>query len=245
MDARARGRVRRLARAGRRRHRQRRQDDTKDLAAAAIGAGRRVAANERSFNNEQGLPVTILNAPDDTEVLVLEMGMRGFGEIARLCDVARPTIGVVTAVGRAHTERVGGIDGVAPAKGELVEALPADGHGGAQRRRPAGARRWRDRTGATVLTFGESRDADVRVDAIAARRRWPGRRSASTRRGEPARCASRVSGAHMAIERRRARSPWPGSCGVDLDDGRRRARRRRGCRPMPDGACTAWRAARS
>jgi UDP-N-acetylmuramoyl-tripeptide--D-alanyl-D-alanine ligase len=100
---------------------------TKDLVAAALGADRRVAANVRSFNNEQGLPVTILGAPDDSEVLVLEMGMRGFGEIARLCDVAQPTIGVVTAVAGAHTERVGGIEGVARAKRELVEALPAAG----------------------------------------------------------------------------------------------------------------------
>ena len=84
---------------------------TKDLIAAAVGAGRRVAANEKSFNNEQGLPITILNAPDDTEVLVVEMGMRGFGEIFALCEVARPDIGVVTAVGHSHTERVGGIDG--------------------------------------------------------------------------------------------------------------------------------------
>ena len=88
---------------------------TKDLMAAACGAGRRTTANERSFNNEQGLPVTILNAPDDTEVLVLEMGMRGFGEISQLCEIARPDIGVVTVVGHAHTELVGGIDGVARA----------------------------------------------------------------------------------------------------------------------------------
>ena len=90
---------------------------TKDLVAAAVGAARRVAANERSFNNEQGLPVTILGAPDDTEVLVLEMGMRGLGEIARLCAVGRPDIGVVTSVAAAHTERVGGIDGRRPGQG--------------------------------------------------------------------------------------------------------------------------------
>jgi UDP-N-acetylmuramoyl-tripeptide--D-alanyl-D-alanine ligase len=100
---------------------------TKDLIAAALGATRRVTANERSFNNEQGLPVTILGAPDDVEVLVVEMGMRGLGEIALLCGVAAPTIGVVTSVGGAHTERVGGIEGVARAKRELVEALPPSG----------------------------------------------------------------------------------------------------------------------
>ncbi len=64
---------------------------TKDLTAAACAAARRTTANERSFNNEQGLPVTILGAPGDTEVLIVEMGMRGFGHITRLCDVARPT----------------------------------------------------------------------------------------------------------------------------------------------------------
>ena len=100
---------------------------TKDFIAAALGATRRVTANRRSFNNEQGLPVTILGAPDDVEALVVEMGMRGFGEIVRLCEVARPTIGVVTRVAASHTERVGGIEGVARAKRELVEQLPADG----------------------------------------------------------------------------------------------------------------------
>ena len=100
---------------------------TKDLAGAAIAAGRRVAANQRSYNNEQGLPVTVLGAADDTEVLVLEMGMRGFGEIARLCAIAPPTVGIVTAVADAHTARLGGIEGVARAKAELVLALPPSG----------------------------------------------------------------------------------------------------------------------
>ena len=96
---------------------------TKDLAWAALAATRRTWANERSFNNEQGLPTTLLNTPDGTEVLVLEMGMRGHGEIAELCRIARPTIGVVTRVAEAHSDRVGGIDGVARAKGELIESL--------------------------------------------------------------------------------------------------------------------------
>ena len=100
---------------------------TKDFIAAALGASRRVTANLRSFNNEQGLPVTILGAPDGVEALVVEMGMRGFGEIVRLCEVARPTIGVVTRVAASHTERVGGIEGVARAKRELVEQLPSNG----------------------------------------------------------------------------------------------------------------------
>jgi UDP-N-acetylmuramoyl-tripeptide--D-alanyl-D-alanine ligase len=138
---------------------------TKDLMVGAVGAGLRVAANERSFNNEQGLPVTILGAPDDAEVLVLEMGMRGFGEIRRLCDVGRPSIGVVTAVGRSHTGLVGGIDRVARAKRELVEALPGDGTAvlNADDEHVAAMR---GHTTASVLTFGATAEADVRADAI-------------------------------------------------------------------------------
>ena len=138
---------------------------TKDYAAAAIAVGRRVAANQRSYNNEQGLPVTVLGAADDTEVLVLEMGMRGFGEIARLCTVAPPTIGIVTAVAAAHTARLGGIDGVARAKAELVEALPQHGvailNADDQRVRTMAAL-----TKASTITFGESAGADVVVDHV-------------------------------------------------------------------------------
>lgn len=138
---------------------------TKDLAAAAIAAGRRVVANERSFNNEQGLPVTVLGAADGTEILVLEMGMRGFGEIARLCSVAPPTIGIVTAVAPSHTERVGGIDGVAKAKSELVAALPDNGvailNADDERVNAMSAV-----TRAAVVRFGESAASDVRAESI-------------------------------------------------------------------------------
>lgn len=136
---------------------------TKDLIAAALVATCRVTANVRSFNNEQGLPVTILGAPDDVQALVVEMGMRGLGEIRRLCEVARPTIGVVTSVASAHTERVGGIDGVALAKRELVEALPVSGtavlNGDDDRVRAMAAH-----TAATVLTYG--RGGDVRMGSL-------------------------------------------------------------------------------
>jgi UDP-N-acetylmuramoyl-tripeptide--D-alanyl-D-alanine ligase len=137
---------------------------TKDLIAAALGATRRVTANLRSFNNEQGLPVTILGAPADTEVLVVEMGMRGLGEITRLCSVAAPTIGIVTAVAGAHTERVGGLDGVALAKRELIEALPHSGVAvlNADDHRVAAMA---SHTDATVITYGLT--GDVRVSQLA------------------------------------------------------------------------------
>jgi UDP-N-acetylmuramoyl-tripeptide--D-alanyl-D-alanine ligase len=135
---------------------------TKDFVAAALGSTLRVAANERSFNNDQGLPVTILNARDDVEALVLEMGMRGFGEISRLCSIARPNIGIVTRVASAHTERVGDIDGVARAKSELVMALDASGFAvlNADDERVVAMRSLTD---ATVITYGASSLADVRV----------------------------------------------------------------------------------
>jgi UDP-N-acetylmuramoyl-tripeptide--D-alanyl-D-alanine ligase len=142
----------------------------KDLTAAVLATSLRTAANERSFNNDQGLPLTILAAPDDVEVLVVEMGMRGFGEIARLCEVARPSIGVVTAVAEAHSERVGGIEGVARAKGELIEALPAGGTAILNADQPL-VLAMSARTRAGVVTFGREhgdvRAEDVRLDARA------------------------------------------------------------------------------
>jgi UDP-N-acetylmuramoyl-tripeptide--D-alanyl-D-alanine ligase len=135
---------------------------TKDMAWAALAASRRTTANERSFNNEQGLPTTILNTPDDTDVMVVEMGMRGFGEIAALCRIAAPHIGLVTRVAEAHSDRVGGIEGVARAKSELIAALPNDGVAilNADDDRVRAMSRL---TTARCLLFGESADADVRL----------------------------------------------------------------------------------
>jgi UDP-N-acetylmuramoyl-tripeptide--D-alanyl-D-alanine ligase len=142
----------------------------KDLTAAVTARRWRTAAAERSYNNEQGLPVTILNAPDDTEALVLELGMRGFGEITRLAEVGRPTIGVVTLVAEAHTERVGGVEGVARAKAELVEALPPEGVAVLNADQPVVVDMAR-RTQARVVTFGAAlgdvRAVDVRLDQAA------------------------------------------------------------------------------
>jgi UDP-N-acetylmuramoyl-tripeptide--D-alanyl-D-alanine ligase len=100
---------------------------TKDLLAAVLGADRRVAASERSLNNELGVPLTLANAGEDTDIAVIEMGARGPGQIALLCEVARPTIAVVTAVAAVHTAMFGSLEGVARAKAELVEAVGAKG----------------------------------------------------------------------------------------------------------------------
>ncbi len=185
---------------------------TKDLISAACGAQLRTRANERSFNNEQGLPVTILDSPDDTEVLVLEMGMRGFGQISALCEVARPEIGVVTTVGYSHTELVGGIEGVARAKRELVEALPKSGVAvlNADDDRVSAMER---HTGASVLTFGST--GDVRISDLVLDELARPRFTLDTPWGSaPVQLA--VSGAHMVMNAAAAIAV-AGSLGVDLD----------------------------
>jgi UDP-N-acetylmuramoyl-tripeptide--D-alanyl-D-alanine ligase len=100
---------------------------TKDLLASALASRFRCAVSERSHNNELGVPLTLLNGPDHADAAVVELGARGAGHIKALCDVARPTVGVVTNVGLSHTEMLGDLDGVARAKSELVAAVPPEG----------------------------------------------------------------------------------------------------------------------
>jgi UDP-N-acetylmuramoyl-tripeptide--D-alanyl-D-alanine ligase len=98
---------------------------TKDLVAAALAPKFAVHASPGSYNNEAGVPLTLLAAGAATEALVLEMGARSHGDIAALCAIARPTVGVITNIGLAHAGSLGGRAGVARAKGELLEALDA------------------------------------------------------------------------------------------------------------------------
>lgn len=134
---------------------------TKDYIASALRTRFSVGASEKSLNNDQGMPVTLLNAPDDADALVLEMGMRGFGEIARLATLARPDVGVVTRVGESHGERVGGIEGVARAKGELIESLPSSGIAVLNGDDPR-VTAMRALTDARTYTYGSGDDADMR-----------------------------------------------------------------------------------
>ncbi len=98
---------------------------TKDFTASVLSRRLRVVASPASFNNEVGLPLTILSAGPDTEAVVCEMGARGPGHIRLLCGVSRPSIGVVTNVGVAHMELFGSPEVLRAAKAELPEALPA------------------------------------------------------------------------------------------------------------------------
>ncbi len=96
---------------------------TKDVLAAMLLAHRRTVATHENFNTEIGLPLTVLSAPPGTELLVLEMAMRGAGQIAELTRIAEPDVGVITNVGPVHVELLGSVEGVAAAKAELLGGL--------------------------------------------------------------------------------------------------------------------------
>ncbi len=170
---------------------------TKDLTAAAVGAGRSTVAARGSFNNELGVPLTCLAVEADTEVLVVEVGARAIGDVAALMPLVRPDLAIVTAIASAHLETFRDLDTVAVAKGEIVEALEPGG---------------------TAILNAD----DFRVVALAARTRAPvvtfGRRARVAVRGSDVPVdvvAEAVRLDSLGRPRFRARSPW-GSVDVAL-----------------------------
>jgi len=151
---------------------------TKDLAAQLVERLGPTIAPAGSYNNEFGHPLTVLRADAATRYLVLELSARGIGHIAYLCRVAPPRYGVVLNVGHAHAGEFGGLDQVARAKGELAEALPADGVAILNADDPR-VLAMAERTAARVVTFTASphtraprmpqppvRAADIRLDEL-------------------------------------------------------------------------------
>ena len=132
---------------------------TKDLLFAVLAPHRRTIASRGNFNTEIGLPLEILGAPAGTEVLVLEMAMRGAGQIAELVWVAEPDVGVIVSIGPVHLELLGSIEAIAAAKAELIAGLAP----GATAVIPAGEKLLEPhlRDDLEVVTFGE--DGDVRL----------------------------------------------------------------------------------
>ncbi len=167
----------------------------KDLIAAACSGVRKTHANVASFNNELGLPITLANAPADTEVAVLEMGARGIGHVSHLCEIARPNIGVITTIAAAHTELFGTLDQVAQAKGELIESLPVDGTAVLNADDQL-AMRAATRTRAQILTFGSSA-GDVRATGVVLDHNLRPHFKLSTPDGNYD-VSLKVAGAHMA-----------------------------------------------
>jgi UDP-N-acetylmuramoyl-tripeptide--D-alanyl-D-alanine ligase len=135
---------------------------TKDILHALCAPVACTVAAEASFNNELGVPLTLCRLEPDTEVCVLELAMRGFGQIAELARAAEPHVGVVTSVGPVHLELVGDVAGVARAKAELIAALPADGVAVVPREAPELEPHLR--TDLTIRRFSPDDILDARVD---------------------------------------------------------------------------------
>jgi UDP-N-acetylmuramoyl-tripeptide--D-alanyl-D-alanine ligase len=135
---------------------------TKDLAAAVLSTRFRTHANPASFNNEVGLPMTLLQAEPGTEVVVAEMGARREGDVALLCEIARPDVVVVTNVGVAHMEIFGSWDAIARAGAEPVQWLGPDGVAIVNADDPV-VRAYGEQARARVVTFGVDAPADVRA----------------------------------------------------------------------------------
>lgn len=100
---------------------------TKDFIRSVLGVSRRVVATSGNRNNELGVPLTVMEAGADTDVLVVEMAMRGIGQIRDLALIARPTAGLITNIGTSHIELLGTQDAIVQAKGELVASIDAEG----------------------------------------------------------------------------------------------------------------------
>jgi UDP-N-acetylmuramoyl-tripeptide--D-alanyl-D-alanine ligase len=136
----------------------------KDLLAALLSDGGSTVATAGSFNNELGLPLTVLRVEEQTRHLVLEMGARGIGHISKLCRVAPPDVALVLNVGKAHLGEFGSVQNIAQAKGELVEALGRDGVAVLNADDPL-VSAMSGRTAARVCTYGRH-GSDVRVDGV-------------------------------------------------------------------------------
>jgi UDP-N-acetylmuramoyl-tripeptide--D-alanyl-D-alanine ligase len=139
---------------------------TKEAIAAVLAERFVTLKSEGNANNEIGLPLTVLQMGPEHQAAVLEMGMYVGGEIAQLAAIARPKIGVVTAVREVHLSRIGSIDAVERAKAELMEALPEDGVAVLNADDPR-VLRMRGRTAARALSYGFAADADVRAEDVA------------------------------------------------------------------------------
>jgi UDP-N-acetylmuramoyl-tripeptide--D-alanyl-D-alanine ligase len=138
---------------------------TKDLIAQLLARAGRTVATHGSFNNELGLPLTVLRVQRDTDFLVLEMGARGIGHIRDLCAIAPPDVSLVLNVGKAHVGEFGTQQAIATAKGEIVEALGPDGVAVLNADDPLVATMAR-RTRGSVCTYGEAPGCDVRLSAV-------------------------------------------------------------------------------
>jgi len=141
---------------------------TKEMIAQVAGASYQVLKNRGNLNNQYGLPLSLAGLGPEHQVAVMELGMSGFGEIAMLGRMARPEIGVITNVAEGHTQFLGDLQGVARAKGELLECLPSEGTAVLNADNEA-LMRQAGRSRARVVTFGIEKPAEVKGVSVRAR----------------------------------------------------------------------------
>lgn len=156
---------------------------TKNYLVKLLGSVRRVVGSPKSFNNAVGVPLTLLAADASTEVCVAEIGTSAPGEIAELCNIVRPDIGIITGVGASHLEGLGSLEGVAIEKNELGRALSADGllilhHDGRF------VDLFRSATAARVVTFGVDNGVRSEADLVATKICFDGGRTVFELRGK-------------------------------------------------------------
>ena len=138
---------------------------TKELVWTVLSRRFRTLRSEGNLNNEIGVPLTLLQLEPSHQRIVLEMGMYARGEIARLCELARPVVGVVTNIGPVHLERLGSLEAIAAAKAELIEALPSDGVAILNYDEPL-VREMALKAKARVIFYGLDSHADLWADEI-------------------------------------------------------------------------------
>jgi len=138
---------------------------TKDMTAAVLGSRLNVLKTEANFNNEIGLPLTLLKLTGSHQAAVVEMGMRARGEIQRLATIASPTVAIITNVGETHIELLGSVENITAAKAELVESLAADGLAVLNCDIPQ-VRAMQDKTAARAVLYGFDRQAHVRAENV-------------------------------------------------------------------------------
>lgn len=141
------------------------KSSTKELVASVLSQRAKTLKTEGNFNNEIGVPLTLLKLQPTDQWAVLEMGMYAQGEIALLCEIARPQIGIVTNVGPVHLERLGSLEKIVAAKQELIEALPAFGTAILNRDEPLVMEMGKHTT-AQVFSYGLDPEADVWADGV-------------------------------------------------------------------------------
>jgi UDP-N-acetylmuramoyl-tripeptide--D-alanyl-D-alanine ligase len=190
---------------------------TKDALATVLRyAGKRVSATAGNFNNEIGLPLTVLAADQRTEILVLEMGATHPGDIKHLCTIAPPQVGILTAISPVHLDSFGSLDALAGAKGELALSLPEDGTLVSPSSAPAAATA--ARRNLRRITFSIEGAGDLSASDI--EEHEEGLRFLAHLGGKSAEVRSPVFGTHL-VEPLLAALGGALALGLDLDDGAR------------------------